>query len=312
MREGTPTPRAASSTGRAMTNRGRPPVSDERKPASPIGPLSAPAALRIACREGRFTDTTSGACPGFAQANLIVLPRSLAGDFRLFCERNPRPCPLLLVSERPVLSALAPGADLRTDLPRYRVARRGRPGIETEDVREVWRADLTAFLLGCSFGFEAGLVEAGIRLRHQDEDRVVPMYLTERDCEPAGPFRGRLVVTMRPIPESRVDEAVRISEEQPLAHGAPVHIGDPGGLGIRDLATPDWGEDGGLLPGEVPVFWACGVTSQVVSRNAQPELTISHAPGFMFVTDVPVAEQSIRGESLPPDVPRTQTIEVIP
>ena len=152
-------------------------------------------------------------------------------------------------------------------------------------------SDLTAFLLGCSFGFEAGLVEAGIRLRHQDEDRVVPMYVTDRDCEPARPFRGRLVVSMRPIPASRVDDAVHISDEHPLAHGAPVHVGDPAGLGIGDLARPDWGNDGGLLPGEVPVFWACGVTSQVVARNARPELMISHAPGFMFVTYVPVAEQ---------------------
>ena len=291
MREGTPPPRGASATGGAMTNGGHLPVSDARKPGSAGGAWPDPSVLRAACREGRFTETTSGVCPGFAQANLIVLPRSLAGDFRSFCERNPRPCPLLAVSEQPVLRSLAPGADLRADLPRYRVTRRGAPDRELKDVRTVWEPDLTAFLLGCSFGFEAGLVEAGIRLRHQDENRVVPMYVTDRDCEPAGPFRGRLVVTMRPIPEARVDEAVRISGEQPLAHGAPVHIGDPAGLGIRDLARPDWGEDGGLLPGEVPVFWACGVTSQVACRNARPDLMISHAPGFMFVTDVPVAEQ---------------------
>ena len=298
MREGTPqgTPQGTPPPG-ALTDRGRLPVSDERKPGISVGPWSEPAALRAACREGWFTETTSGVCPGFAQANLIVLPRSLAGDFRSFCERNPRPCPLLAVSEQPVLRSLAPGADLRTDLPRYRVTRRGAPDRELRDVRTVWEPDLTAFLLGCSFGFEAGLVEAGIRLRHQDEDRVVPMYLTDRDCEPAGPFRGRLVVTMRPIPASRVDDAVRISGEQPLAHGAPVHIGDPAALGIHDLACPDWGEDGGLRPGEVPVFWACGVTSQVVCRNAGPELMISHAPGFMFVTDVPVTEQKRRSHA---------------
>ena len=266
-------------------------VSSDRDPERAGGTPLDPAALRAACRDGRFTGTTSGVCPGFAQANLIVLPGSLAGDFRTFCERNPRPCPLLAVSGHPVLGPLAPGADLRTDLPRYRVARRGTPHVECEDVRDVWEPDLTAFLLGCSFGFEAGLMEAGIRLRHQDEGRVVPMYLTSRDCEPAGPFRGSLVVSMRPIPASRVDEAIRISDEQPLAHGAPVHAGDPAALGIGDLARPDWGKDGGLRPGEVPVFWACGVTSQVVARSARPELMISHAPGFMFVTDVPVAEQ---------------------
>ena len=273
---------------------GRVPGSDDRTSGKIVDPRFDPAALRAACREGRFGETTSGVCPGFAQANLIALPRSLAGDFRLFCERNPRPCPLLLASDRPEPGELAPGADLRTDLPRYRVTRRGEPEIETDDVRGVWTANLTAFLLGCSFGFEAELVEAGIRLRHQDEGRVVPMYRTAWDCEPAGPFRGRLVVTMRPIPEARVEEAIRISGEQPLAHGAPVHVGDPETLGIRDLSAPDWGEDGDLLPGEVPVFWACGVTSQVVCRNAAPELMISHAPGFMFVTDVPVAAQTVR------------------
>ena len=283
-----------------------PVVSDEREADGARGPWLDPAEFRAVCREGRFTGTTSGVCPGFAQANLIVLPRSLAGDFRSFCERNPRPCPLLAVSERPVLGPLAPAADLRTDLPRYRIARPGTPDRECREVREVWEPDLTAFLLGCSFGFEAGLAEAGIRLRHQDEDRVVPMYVTDRDCEPAGPFRGRLVVSMRPIPESRVDEAIRISGEQPLAHGAPVHAGDPAAIGIGDLARPDWGEDGGLLPGEAPVFWACGVTSQVVARTARPGLMISHAPGFMFVTDVRVAEQKRRvGECGTPDARRS-------
>ena len=272
----------------------RPLAGDEPAFSDPADPLAHPAALRAACRDGAFEETTSGACPGFAQANLIVLPRSLAGDFRTFCERNPKPCPLLLMSESPVLATLARGADLRTDLPRYRISRRGGPPVEVGEVREVWNADLSAFLLGCSFGFEAGLVEAGIRLRHQDEGRVVPMYRSGRECEPAGPFHGRLVVTMRPIPESRVADAVRISGEQPLAHGAPVHIGDPAALGIHDLGCPDWGEDGGLLPGEVPVFWACGVTSQVACGNARPELMISHAPGFMFVTDVPVSEQKRR------------------
>lgn len=258
-------------------------------PPEPPGP----PALRAACREGRFRETTSGVCQGYAQANLIALPKRLAPDFAAFCERNPRPCPLLAVSGAPVLGALAPGADLRTDLPRYRVFRRGEPVGQPYEVRREWRPDLTAFLLGCSFGFEAALVEAGIALRHQEEGRIVPMYRTSRDCEPAGPFRGRLVVSMRPIPESRVDEASGISARHPLAHGAPVHIGDPAALGIRDLSRPDFGQDGGLRAGEAPVFWACGVTSQVAARNARPDLMISHAPGHMFVTDAPVRDQRL-------------------
>ena len=246
---------------------------------------SAPRELRAACREGRFARTTSGACPGYTQANLIALPRTLAADFASFCERNPRPCPLLAVSEQPVLGSLAPGADLRTDLPRYRVYRRGELTAEPEEVREAWRLDFTAFLLGCSFGFEAALADAGICMRHQEEGRIVPMYVTDRECEPAGPFRGPLVVSMRPVPGTRVEDAVRLSAALPLAHGAPVHAGDPAALGIEDLSRPDFGADGGLLPGEVPLFWACGVTSQLAVRNARPELAVSHAPGHMLVTD---------------------------
>ena len=254
--------------------------------ASPSGDPS-PEALRAACRTGEFRGTTSGLCPGYEQANLIVLPRSFADDFAAFCEKNPRPCPLLASSEEPVLRSLAPDADLRTDLPRYRVYRRGAVVAEPVHVLHEWRPDLTAFLLGCSFGFEAALTAAGIRLRHQDERRIVPMYVTDRPTEPAGRFGGRLVVSMRPIPEARVEDAFRISRELPQAHGAPVHAGDPAALGIGDLSRPDFGRDGGLLAGEVPVFWACGVTSQVAARGARPDLMISHAPGHMFVTDRP-------------------------
>lgn len=248
-----------------------------------------PADLRAACRSGAFRGGTSGECPGFAQANLVALPGSLAADFERFCERNPRPCPLLAAVPGPFPGEVAPGADLRSDLPRYRVWRGGEPAIETESAAEFWGEDFAAFLLGCSFGFEAALVERGIRLRHQDEGRVVPMYVTNRECEPAGPFRGPLVVSMRPIPEERVEEAVAVSGRFPLAHGAPVHAGDPAALGIADFSRPDFGEDGGLLPGEVPVFWACGVTSQIAARNARPETLIAHAPGHMFVTDLPAS-----------------------
>lgn len=262
-----------------------------------------PAQVRAACRRGEFRGGTSGCCPGFAQANLIALPGRLAGDFRRFCERNPRPCPLLAVSGTPAgapaLEAVAPGADLRTDLPRYRVWRAGEPPVETGTATADWPEDFAAFLLGCSFGFEAALAAAGIPLRHQDEGRVVPMYVTSRRCEPAGPFGGPLVVSMRPIPEARVEEAAALSGEFPLAHGAPVHAGDPAALGIGDLSRPDFGEDGGLRPGEVPVFWACGVTSQLAAKNAEPERMIAHAPGHMLVTDLPVCGSRPPGPGSP-------------
>ncbi len=216
----------------------------------------------------------------------MVLPGALADDFRAFCERNPLPCPLIHESASPVLREVAPDADLRTDLPRYRVER-GQQVREVPEVTGDWRPDLVAFLLGCSFGFESALREAGIRLRHQEQDRIVPMYVTRRQCEPAGPFRAPLVVTMRPVPADRVGDAVRICRGFPLAHGVPVHLGDPAGLGIRDLARPDWGEDCGIGPDEVPMFHACGVTSQLAVRAAQPEIAITHAPGHMFVTDLP-------------------------
>ena len=247
-----------------------------------------PSDLRAACRNGGFTAGTSGWCEGFVQANLIALPRRHADDFRRFCDLNPRPCPLIGVSPGPILGpgAPAPGADLRTDLPRYRILRGEAPPEEAASVVDRWRPDLTAFLLGCSFGFEAALVRAGIRLRHQEENRVVPMYITDRACVAAGPFAGPLVVSMRPIGIGEVEAATRISGAVPLAHGAPVHVGNPAALGIADLARPDFGEDGGVRPGEIPVFWACGVTSQLAARRASPDLVIAHAPGHMFVTDL--------------------------
>jgi len=262
--------------------------------------FARPAALRAACREKRFRGTTSGFCPGFSQANLVAVPNRFAPDFLVFCERNPRPCPVLEVSASPVLGpdSIAPGADLRRDLPRYRVYRDGAMVDEPLEVGNSISTGLSWFLLGCSFGFEAALTDAGIPLRHQDEGRIVPMYVTDRPCVPAGPFRGPLVVSMRPVREERVEDAIRLSGEMPMAHGAPVHAGDPAGLGIRHPETADFGDAGGsrwLLPGEIPLFWACGVTPQAALKNAGLPLAVTHAPGHMFGCDVPVgAEISAR------------------
>jgi uncharacterized protein YcsI (UPF0317 family) len=248
-----------------------------------------PRDLRMLVRGGEWRGPTVGCCDGYFQANLVVLPRRLAPDFLLFCERNPGPCPLLEVTEPGGFEPrdTAPGADLRTDVPRYRIYRRGHLEDETTDLLRVWSVDLVAFLLGCSFTFDDLLEKAAIPVRHREEGRNVPMYVTGRPCAPAGPFAGPLVVSMRPIPSSLVPRAVAITAELPLAHGAPVHAGDPLALGIADLDRPDFGERVTVRAGETPVFWACGVTPQAVAMRARPELMITHAPGHMFVTDLP-------------------------
>ena len=244
--------------------------------------------LRSAIRKGAFCETTSGLCPDRVQANLVVLAAGEAADFRLFCEKNPRPCPLIeqTTPGEPVPHASAPRADLRTDVPLYRVYRRGELAEETTDISSLWRDDFVAFLLGCSFTFETALARAGIPLRHQEENKVVPMYITNRDCVAAGAFRGPLVVSMRPIEQSQVPRVVEITSKYPDAHGAPVQLGRPEALGIRDVDNVDYGDAVTIHDGEIPVFWACGVTPQAVAVQARPELLITHAPGHMFITDL--------------------------
>jgi uncharacterized protein YcsI (UPF0317 family) len=244
--------------------------------------------LRDRTRRGQWTKPTVGCCAGFVQANLVVVSELNASAFLEFCERNPRPCPLLEVTAPGEVSPLAyaPRADLRTDLPRYRVYRDGKLCEEVTDVRNAWRGDLVAFLLGCSFTFEAALQRAGVELRHVQQGKNVSMYQTSVRCRTAGPFSGPLVVSMRPIPHHLVAQTVEITAEFPLAHGAPVHIGDPAAIGIADLAEPDFGEAVPVLPEETPVFWACGVTPQAVALRAGLDLIITQAPGHMFVTDV--------------------------
>jgi uncharacterized protein YcsI (UPF0317 family) len=249
---------------------------------------ATPAAIRAAIRVGDWTTHTAGLAPGYVQANLVVLPYEYAYDFLRFCARNPKPCPVIDVTATgsPVPDQAAPEADLRSDLPRYRVYEYGELVDEPADIRRRWRDDLVAFLLGCSFTFEQALVEAGISLRHLQCGTGVPMYRTTRDCVPSGVFRGPLVVSMRPIPDALVERAAEVSGRYQRAHGRPVHAGDPAALGIADLAVPDWGDVTEVLPGETPVFWACGVTPQAVAMRARPPLMITHAPGHMFVTDI--------------------------
>ncbi|HXY37878.1 MAG TPA: putative hydro-lyase [Planctomycetaceae bacterium] len=244
--------------------------------------------VRLACRNAGFTGQTSGLAEGFAQANLVVLPADLAADFREFCRRNPKPCPLLDITDPgdPVPSRLAPDADLRTDLPRYRVWKNGELAGEVTDLLDLWRGDFVSFLIGCSFTFEAALLRAGLSVRHLDLGVNVAMYRTNRPCESAGPFRGPLVVSMRPFKPADAIRAVQITSRYPAVHGAPVHIGLPDDLGIADLARPDYGDVVPVEADELPVFWACGVTPQAVLAAARLPLAITHSPGCMFVTDM--------------------------
>ncbi len=245
-------------------------------------------AIRAEIRAGRWSRPTAGLGPGFAQANLVILPQKLAYDFLVFCHRNPKPCPLIDVTDPGDFQPrhAAPEADVRTDVPRYRVYRHGHSTEEMTEIRTLWREDFVTFLLGCSFTFEAAMVRAGLPVRHVEEHRNVPMYRTTISCRPAGAFRGPMVVSMRPVPQADVSRAIQVTARYPLAHGAPVHIGDPAAIGIADLSHPDYGDAVTVHEGDVPVFWACGVTPQAVVQQARPEIMITHAPGHMFITDL--------------------------
>jgi uncharacterized protein YcsI (UPF0317 family) len=245
-------------------------------------------AERLRMRQGLFNGPTSGLAPGNVQANLVILPQALAHDFMRFAQANPRPCPVLAVTEAgdPRLPTLGEDLDLRTDLPRYRVWRNGELVEEPTDISHLWRDDLVGFAIGCSFSFEEALVEDGIEVRHIACGTNVPMYRTNIDCVPAGVFHGKLVVSMRPMKPADAIRAVQITSRFPSVHGAPVHLGLPEQIGIKDIAKPDYGDAVPVREGELPVFWACGVTPQSVIASARPEFCITHAPGSMLITDL--------------------------
>lgn len=250
--------------------------------------MSDPLHVRGVIRRALWTSHTSGLAPDRVQGNVVILPAALAADFRAYCDLNQQPCPLLATSQpgRPDLPELGADIDIRYDVPRYRVFRNGELVAEPTDIAALWRDDLTVAVIGCSFSFEQRLIDAGIPLRHVAEGKNVAMYRTHIETVPSGAFRGPMVVSMRPLSRQDAERARVITAQMPKIHGAPVHIGDPAALGIRDIARPDFGDAVEVRRGEVCVFHACGVTPQLALAAARPALAITHAPGAMLVTDL--------------------------
>ena len=245
--------------------------------------------IRQTIRAGSYRSHTAGLAPGVLQSNMAILPEEYALDFMRYCQRNPKPCPLSGVSDtgNPMMFTLGRDIDIRTDVPAYNIYRDGKLDGSVTDITAIWRDDLVAFALGCSFTFEHALIKAGVSLWHIDNDTTVPMFRSDIDTVPAGPFHGKMVVSMRAIPADKVGLVTEISRRFPLAHGAPVHAGDPAQIGIADVTRPEWGDPAPVPNGQVPVFWACGVTPQVAIEQAGLPLCITHKPGHMLITDVP-------------------------
>ena len=244
--------------------------------------------VRQLIRQGLWQGHTSGLADEHVQGNVVILPEALAGDFLLYCQRNPKPCPLLAVSEpgQAMLPTLGADIDICSDLPRYRVWRHGEVVAEPSDISALWRDDLVTFVLGCSFSFEQALMDAGLPLRHVEHGKNVAMYRSNIATQPAGVFSGPMVVSMRPMKAADAIRAVQIPSRFPNVHGAPVHVGDPALIGIADLQAPDYGDAVAVMDDELPVFWACGVTPQAALVQARPEFCITHAPGAMLITDL--------------------------
>ena len=254
--------------------------------------------VRALVRSGEYAGQTAGLGGKVLQANLAILPASSALDFMRFCQRNPKPCPLVGVTDTgdPMMRTLGHGIDLRTDLPGYYVYRDGALDSEITDISVLWQDNLVGFALGCSFTFEHALLNAGVPLWHIEHNTTVPMFRSNIETVQAGPFGGPMVVSMRAIADANVDQVVEISRRFPMAHGGPVHIGDPAGIGITEINSPDWGDAAPIEAGQVPVFWACGVTPQVAVTEAKLPLCITHKPGHMLITDVPdEAETTVLG-----------------
>ena len=245
-------------------------------------------AVRAQIRSGEYCGHTAGIGGKTLQANLAILPASYALDFMRFCQRNPKPCPLVGVSDtgNPILHTLGADIDIRTDVPAYYVYRDGVLAETIHDLQQIWQDDFVVFALGCSFTFEHAVQQAGIDLWHIQNNTTVPMFATNIATTPAGPFQGPMVVSMRAVPDDQVAQVAEISRQFPMAHGGPVHWGDPAQIGIANINAPDWGDPAPVPQGTTPMFWACGVTPQAAIMHAKPPICITHKPGHMLITDV--------------------------
>ena len=248
----------------------------------------SPKEVRKLIRDEVIVTPTTGMCGGYAQANLVILPKKYADDFKLFTEYNPKPCPVLEVTEPGscITHRMADNANIITDIPKYFVYKNGVKVDECNNAEKYWRDDFVCFLIGCSFSFEEAMIRAGIEIRYITMGCNVSMYKTNIKCKPAGIFSGPLVVSMRPMKPEDVKKAYEITEKFPHVHGAPIYAGNPEEIGIKDINKPDYGDAVKINEDEVPVFWACGVTPQAAVENAKPEIVITHAPGHMFITDI--------------------------
>lgn len=248
----------------------------------------SPKQLRQRIRNGEHTGNTSGFCSGYVQTNMVILPKDWASDFLQFCQKNPKPCPVLGIADAGSweIPELAADLDIRTDIPSYKIFEQGEFTQEVNDISDYWRDDLVTFMLGCSFSFEEPLMQAGLEVRNVTEDVNVPMYRTNIPCKTAGRFSGTMVVSMRPFLPADAIRAIQICTRFPAVHGAPVHFGDPALIGVNDINTPDFGDAVNINEHEVPLFWACGVTPQVALEQAKPPFCITHSPGCMLVTDI--------------------------
>jgi uncharacterized protein YcsI (UPF0317 family) len=243
--------------------------------------------IREQIRSGEFTSNTSGVMPNLVQGNVVILPKEQADKFVEFCLLNPTPCPILGVSEPGEygIPALGDSLDIRHDIPQYHIFENGDLVETPTSIEEFWKDDSVAIILGCSFSFEDALQRKGYKIRNIEMNTNVSMYETTISTNETDDFKGNMVVTMRPFKQHEIDDVVEITRAFEKAHGAPVHIGDPNIIGIKDLNSPEYGSPVTLEEDDIPVFWGCGVTTQSILKKAKLPQVITHAPGKMLITD---------------------------